>query len=73
MQKILVETNLKTLPDTCSKCKFKMNLKENAQQTAVCTAHTKWVELSKTYVKEKNNWCYVIPNTCPLAIYDVED
>lgn len=70
MEKIVIETNLKKLPESCAKCRFKQKVEFD---TVVCTANTTWIELTKTYVKEKNNWCYLVPSTCPLAMYDVEE
>lgn len=70
MEKVVIETGMKKLPESCSKCKYKI---KGELDTTLCTAHSKYVELKKTYVKEKNNWCYLIPDTCPLALYDVEE
>jgi len=70
MEKIVIETTLKKLPETCSKCKFKQKVELD---TVVCIANPNYITLNKTYVKEKKNWCYVIPETCPLAMYDVEE
>lgn len=69
MEKIVIETNMKKLPETCSKCRFK----KDTDGTAFCTAPGNNIKLVKTYVKERYNYCFVIPETCPLAAYEVEE
>lgn len=69
MEKIVIETTMKKLPETCSKCKFKAK----TEDMDICTAITPFVKLEKTYVKERYNWTFVIPETCPLVAYEVEE
>ena len=52
MEKIVIETNMKKLPETCSKCRFKKD-KDN---TTFCTAPGNNIKLVKTYVKERYNY-----------------
>jgi hypothetical protein len=69
--KIMIETKLKQLPKSCAKCP--MSIKNNDNDTRICRATSSYKLLEKTFVAEKNNYCYVVPDWCPMAEYDVEE
>lgn len=73
MEKIVVETKMKSMPEKCTDCKFNLNFGESKfNQSKVCIAQN-YKPIKKVFVKEKNNWTYAKPDWCPLALYDVEE
>ena len=76
MEKIVIETTMKKLPEKCTNCKFSSTFTTTADNGApytvrVCEPCKK--KLEKVFVEERNNWTYLIPDWCPLAVYEVEE
>lgn len=66
---IIVDTNLKKLPERCTKCKYSYFYTEDGKTEKFCSvAFYKGYNrpLRKTFNKEKHNWEYVKPDWCPL-------
>ena len=62
---IIIKTNLKKIPDKCSKCTYgvsKHNIRRDDYKCCVLVNK----EIVKQFVVEKNNQVYIKPEWCPL-------
>ena len=69
---IIVKTNLKKIPDKCSRCTYgvsKHNIGRGDYKCCVLVNR----EIVKQFVAEKHNWVYVRPDWCPLLKFEVEE
>lgn len=62
---IIVKTNLKKIPENCSKCKF--SYVDSWSRDRICSIASKTLEMIKV---KSGNKAYVRPDTCPLIIVD---
>ena len=70
---IIVQTNMKKIPDRCVKCKLcgiYYDGYNDFEGTRFCYINGK--QIPYEYVKEKNNWMYIKPKWCPLKEVDSE-
>lgn len=60
---IVAKTKLKKIPEGCAKCTYSSPCVKTSEvrYCRLCNCY-----ITKTFVEEKNNWMYVIPNKCPL-------
>lgn len=68
---IVAKTNMKKIPKSCTKCRFVKNIGYTNAPTGNFTflfrkCYLTNEEIPYKYIKEKNNWCYIKPNNCPL-------
>jgi len=71
---IVIETKLKKIPETCTKCKFSETVPIYIEEglwehftgnyTRRCSITHK--EVPYVYIKERKNWCYTKCKNCPL-------
>ncbi len=75
MEKVVIETKLKKIPESCAKCSYSYsaNSYDVKNSYRLCTAGVYEKPVEKIYIAEKNNYCYVKPTWCPLCMYEVEE
>ena len=67
---IVSKTGLKKIPNKCGDCKYHKSGFRGYEKNSIngccmfCTLCNK--DIPYKYIPEKNNWCYIKPDWCPL-------
>lgn len=65
MTKIIIETNLKKIPDSCTKCQYSY-VDYEGRFCGVSYRNKMCRPIPYEFIPDRKNWCYVKPDWCPI-------
>lgn len=70
MENIVIQTKLKTIPKSCTKCKYSY-VNNDGRFCSVKFVKNRHMKIPYEYVPEVNNYCYIKPEEdCPLKMLE---
>lgn len=70
MENIVIQTKLKTIPKSCTKCKYSY-INNDGRFCSVKFVKNRHMKIPYEYVPEVNNYCYIKPEEdCPLKMLE---